>query len=144
MRWRVVIAGLVMAQLSMVGLIAGQDAGKSVWDGVYTKDQAAKGEAVYTEKCVNCHGVGGAGNDAPPLNDAGFAANWDTLTLDDLFKRIKDTMPITAAGSLTREESVSILAYLLQFNRFPEGTDVLPDQSMALGGIRYVVNKPIK
>ena len=140
MRWRVVIAGLVMAQLSMVGLLAGQD--KSTWDGVFTKDQAAKGEAVYNEKCVNCHGVGGAGNDAPPLNDAGFAANWDTLSLDDLFNRIYKTMPVTSAGSLTREESAVILAYLLQVNRFPEGTAALSDQT--LSGIKYVVNKPVK
>jgi mono/diheme cytochrome c family protein len=144
MRARVVMAGLVMVQLSMVGLRAGQDSGKTVWDGVYTKEQAAKGEAVYTEKCVNCHGVGGAGNDAPPLNDAGFAANWDTLSLDDLFKRIHTTMPVTAAGTLTREEAALLVAYILQVNRFPDGTDPLPDQSMALSGIRYAVNKPTK
>ena len=144
MRWRVVIAGLVVAQLSMVGLMAGQDAGKNTWDGVYTKEQAAKGEAVYNQQCVNCHGVGGAGNDAPPLNDAGFAANWDTLTLEDLFKRIHDTMPITAAGTLSREDSALILAYLLQVNRFPDGTTALPDQNFPLSGIKYMVNKPVK
>jgi len=40
-----VIAATVLAQTS-----------RSVWDGVYTEAQAKRGEAIYEQNCVSCHG----------------------------------------------------------------------------------------
>src|SRR5437762_2337919 len=30
-------------------------ASRSVWDGVYTKDQAGRGQTAYREECAKCH-----------------------------------------------------------------------------------------
>ena len=29
---------------------------RSVWDGVYTKEQAHRGQTVYGQECAKCHG----------------------------------------------------------------------------------------
>jgi mono/diheme cytochrome c family protein len=29
---------------------------RSVWDGVYTEAQAKRGEALFGQNCVSCHG----------------------------------------------------------------------------------------
>jgi mono/diheme cytochrome c family protein len=34
---------------------------RSVWDGVYTEAQAKRGEALFGENCVTCHGPAGRG-----------------------------------------------------------------------------------
>ena len=38
---------------------------KTIYDGVFTADQAKRAEGLYTEKCANCHGAQLTGNDAP-------------------------------------------------------------------------------
>ena len=39
-------------------------AARSVWDGVYSKEQARRGQAVYQQECAKCHGAepGGRGS----------------------------------------------------------------------------------
>src|SRR4051794_30200563 len=53
---------------------------KTTWDGVYSQAQAAKGDMVYSDKCLKCHGANGGGADAPPLVGADFASDWDGLS----------------------------------------------------------------
>jgi hypothetical protein len=40
----------------------------------------------------------------PPLTGGAFMANWDGLTLGDLAERIRNTMPLNAPGSLSRQK----------------------------------------
>ncbi len=62
---------------------------RSVWDGVYTEEQAKRGEAVYRKECATCHGdILTGGESAPPLTGGAFQANWNGLTLGDLFDRM--------------------------------------------------------
>ena len=51
-------------------------AGPDVWDGVYTEEQAKRGEALYSEHCVRCHGASlqGNGEGAGPLTGPVFTA----------------------------------------------------------------------
>ncbi len=94
----------------------------SVWDGVYTEAQARRGAAVYQELCAPCHGIDLAGGEmAPPLSGPAFMANWSDLTLNDLYDRIRLTMPPDRAGGLPRQDNIDIIAYLLQVNHFPAG-----------------------
>src|SRR2546429_8929685 len=75
---------------------------RSVWDGVYTEEQAKRGESVYHKECAACHGdmlIGG--ESAPPLTGGAFLANWNGLSVGDLFDRIRKTMPQSAPGRLT-------------------------------------------
>ena len=42
--------------VSPIVIVAAQEATRSVWDGVYTNDQAKRGEALYARECGSCHG----------------------------------------------------------------------------------------
>jgi mono/diheme cytochrome c family protein len=128
--------------LSYASVRAGQETTKTTWDGVYSKDQAMKGEAIYNEKCQKCHGADASGADAPSLADSGFAGDWDGLTVQQLFDRTRSSMPQDAPQSLGREETASLIAYLLSKNNFPAGAADLSERGEMLGIIKYVATKP--
>ena len=115
----------------------------SVWDGVYTEEQAKRGEMVYRKECAACHGDQLTGGEsAPPLTGGAFQANWNGLTLGDLFDRIRKTMPQTKPGSLTRQQNADVLAFMLSVNKFPGGKTELYRQSEMLKEIRFETKKP--
>jgi mono/diheme cytochrome c family protein len=134
------------SKLALVALAAAafaQDGTRSVWDGVYTEDQAKRGQPQYNEHCSSCHGDNLAGGEmAPALAGGEFMANWNGLTMGDLFERIRRTMPQNRPGRLSREVNTEITAYMLNFNRFPAGKKELPSSTEALKMIRIEANKP--
>jgi S-disulfanyl-L-cysteine oxidoreductase SoxD len=116
---------------------------RSVWDGVYTEEQAKRGEEMYRKECASCHGdtlVGGGG--AAPLTGGTFLSNWNGLTVGDLFDRIRKTMPQGSPDKLTKQQDADILAYLLSFNKFPVGKAELQKQVEFLREIRFEATKP--
>jgi len=116
---------------------------RSVWDGVYTEEQAKRGEEIYGKECAACHGatlVGGGG--AAPLTGGTFLSNWNGLTVGDLYERIRKTMPQGALGKLSKQEDADVLAYLLSFNKFPAGKAELQKQVEFLKEIRFEATKP--
>ena len=116
---------------------------RSVWDGVYTEEQAKRGEALYEKQCSACHGDKLAGREsAPPLTGGAFLSNWNGLPLSDLFERIRRTMPQNAPGKLTKQQNADILAYMLSFNKFPAGKTELYRQAEMLKEIRFDWKKP--
>jgi len=116
---------------------------RSVWDGVYTEDQAKRGETIYRKECAACHGdVLTGGESAPPLTGGAFLANWNGLTMGDLFDRIRKTMPQTNPGRLTRQQDADILAFMLSVNKFPSGKTELYRQAEMLKEIRFESAKP--
>ena len=116
---------------------------RSVWDGVYTEEQAKRGETVYGKECAACHGdLLTGGESAPPLAGGVFQANWNGLTLGDLFDRIRKTMPLSKPGRLTREQDADVLAFMLSVNKFPAGKTELYRQSEMLKTIRFEAKKP--
>ena len=115
----------------------------SVWDGVYTEEQSKRGEEIYKKECAACHGDSLAGGEsAPALTGGAFLANWNGLTLGDLFDRIRKTMPQSAPGRLSRQQNADILAFMLSANKFPAGKAELYKQSEMLKEIRFVSEKP--
>ena len=121
----------------------GQDATRSVWDGVYTAEQADRGQAAYLARCGSCHGALLSGGEvAPPLAGGDFLSNWNGLTLGDLFERIRTTMPADNPGKVSRETNAEILAYILRVNQFPAGTAELPRATEFLRQIRLDAAKP--
>jgi mono/diheme cytochrome c family protein len=118
---------------------------RSVWDGVYTADQAKRGSEVYAKQCGSCHGPELTGGEsAPPLVGAGFLSNWTTLTVGDLFERVRVTMPDSNPGSLSRAQVADVTAFLLSANRFPEGKTELDKQTEVLKQIRIDAEAPKK
>jgi quinoprotein glucose dehydrogenase len=145
-RWSYALAG-VAALSAAYGLLRAQEPApsetKSVWDGVYTEEQAKRGESLYHKQCAACHGqMLTGGESAPPLTGGAFLSNWNGLTLADLFDRIRKTMPQNAPGKLSRQENADILAYTLSVNKFPVGKTELSRQTEFLKEIRFEAMKP--
>jgi mono/diheme cytochrome c family protein len=139
------IVGLAVAGTSFCMLRAQEpsSSGRSVWDGVYTEEQAKRGEMLYEKQCSACHGDKLAGREsAPPLTGGAFLANWNGLPLSDLFERVRRTMPQNAPGKLSRQQNADLLAYLLSFNGFPAGKTELYRQAEMLKEIRFEAAKP--
>jgi S-disulfanyl-L-cysteine oxidoreductase SoxD len=123
---------------------------RSVWDGVYTYEQADRGKALYVTHCASCHGPDlrgrpplGSGSAAtnlstsssPPLRGYEFVANWTSLPLGSIRERIRLSMPQNAPGTLTRAMTTDITAFLLNANGYPSGTIDLSDDKALLDDI---------
>jgi mono/diheme cytochrome c family protein len=122
----------------LLGTALDAQATGSVWDGVYTDEQAARGQAIYTDVCLACHGPNlGGGEMAPGLADGTFKSNWNGLTMGDLFDRIRESMPPDDPGRLTRQEVADALAFVLKSNRFPAGSKELANRSEMLRMIQF-------
>ena len=93
-------------------------AGRSIWDGVYTDEQAARGSTAYAEACGECHGQGLEGGEMePPLSGGEFLYAWDGLSVGDLFDRIRISMPPSNPNGVSRQEKADIIAHLLAEKR---------------------------
>ena len=116
---------------------------RSVWEGVYTNDQAKRGEQLYAKYCGSCHGdTLGGGESAPPLAGAEFLSNWNGLTVGDLFDRMRTSMPQDKPGKLSREQNADILAHMFHANEFPAGSVELNRNTEMLKQIRIDAAKP--
>jgi mono/diheme cytochrome c family protein len=137
-----IVLAVVCAALSM--LKAQQTTSRSVWDGVYTDEQAKRGEPKYRENCADCHGDDLEGDaEAPALSGATFQTNWEGLPLGSLFQRIRRDMPLNKyVSTLSPSVNADILAYILKINRFPEGGSELSHTAQVLNQIRFESSKP--
>jgi DNA-binding beta-propeller fold protein YncE/mono/diheme cytochrome c family protein len=116
---------------------------QSVWDGVYTEEQANRGAALYAQRCARCHAPDLSGGEiAPALNGGEFKSNWAGLSIDDLFERIKVSMPQDNPGSLSRQQTADILAFVLSKGGFPAGRTELAREAQVLKTIAFTANKP--
>ncbi len=105
-------------------------------DGVFTDAQAARGKAVYSQNCASCHmdDLSGSGQALPLAGDA-FMETWDGQTVADLNDLVHNTMPQDKPGSLSANDTVDVISYLLQFNKFPAGKDELKPDPAGLKNI---------
>lgn len=146
MKIHVAAAVVAIPLATLLGLRAtvhAQPPTKSVWEGVYTEEQAKRGEPLYSEQCASCHGPEMMGGEmAPPLATGDFISGWDGLTIGDLFERMKISMPQNAPGSLSGQQNADILAFMLKANKFPTGTTELSNQAMILKTIKFEAKKP--
>src|SRR5690348_3649223 len=101
-------------------------------DGVYSENQANSGQETYARKCSSCHldSLEGGVNQSPPLKGGDFVSHWDGKPLRELYSRILSTMPVNDPGSLTKKETLDLVAYILERNAFPAGKTELanPDE----------------
>jgi mono/diheme cytochrome c family protein len=133
---KIVFAAALLIAL-VTSLIGAQEAARSVWDGVYTPEQADRGRPLYNQHCASCHADTLMGGEmSPPLVGGEFMSNWNGLTLGDLFERIRTSMPQNKPGTLSREVNADITAYILSVNKFPAGKTELPHSAEFLREIR--------
>ena len=89
------LAGLA-AWAAGVGVFAQSPAKQSVWDGVYTEAQAARGERQYGRSCEQCHGPDMSGDqveEIPSLVLDSFMTDWNGKSVKELFDTVKRSMP---------------------------------------------------
>ncbi len=101
--------------------------------GYYTIAQANRGRALYGEACASCHGPELTDGAASALAGPRFAREWGPgrsvsdlfgwggASVADLHFIIRTTMPQGSAGSLSPEQYLDILAYILQRNGYEAG-----------------------
>ena len=109
-------------------------ASPSVWDGVFTTDQAKKGWTQFQSNCSSCHGTDLEGTaDAKALKGDRFRTDWKETTVDYMMERISTSMPFSEdgslAGSLSEQTYVDIVAHILNTNGFPAGQKELSKDS---------------
>ena len=115
---------------------------KTTNDGVFTDAQVKKGSETYGQQCASCHDAQLAGSGtAPALAGTDFSANWKDETVGSLFERIRATMPADNPGSLSRAQTSELVAFILNFNKYPVGTTELASDSDALKAIKIT---PVK
>lgn len=115
----------------------------SVWDGIYTEEQALRGEPLYATGCGECHGQGLQGDDmSPPLVGSDFLWDWNGLSVGDLFERLRISMPEGDPKSMTNQEKADVFAFMLLKNQFPVGEQELPDSTKALREIALEAVQP--
>ena len=113
-------------------------ASRSVWDGVYSREQASRGQTAYNSKCARCHGdalLGG--EDSPPLVDKDFLERWNGKSVGSLVELTRGTMPSDGPGKVSRQQCTDIIAYLLGANGFPAGKSDLESDAAALNEIVF-------
>lgn len=99
---------------------------RSIADGVYTSEQAARGKREYTQQCAACHASNLMGGEmAPSLVGDGFVGGWSGETLWTLADYTNVTMPQDAPGRLSAQSLNDVLAFILASNDYPAGTDEL-------------------
>jgi quinoprotein glucose dehydrogenase len=117
--------------------------GRSIWDGVYTREQAERGRKLYSAECAACHGETLSGGEAAPALSGGeFLSDWNGLTVGDLFERIRLSMPQDHPGRLSRQENADIISYILGVNKFPTGKTELQQKTEQLKEIRFEATRP--
>ena len=134
--------------IALLGVpLTAQESKRSVWDGVFTESQAARGAESYQYSCATCHAPdleGDAGRDVPALYGDDFVRGWNRRTLKDLFDLLRKAMPKDSPGSLKEETYADIVAFLLQANEFPAGAQELPIDVAALERIRIDTAPPVR
>ena len=121
MRLTLAVAGLCLASAAAAAGV--QESRTTVWDGVYTAEQAARGEAVYASHCSSCHQADFSGTEeASPLSGDPFMQAWREDTVGNLYTRVRNLMPFDDPASLGDGAYLDSVAYLLQANGFPAGS----------------------
>ena len=135
-----VLCAYVLAGVFSLGGHAGQL--RSMTERVYSAEQAARGQQVYQAQCAACHGKLMEGTSGPPLVGNGFLSNWSARPLANLVDKIQKTMPFSQPGSLSREQSIDVVAYMLQAGKFPAGQNELSEGALGQIAFDTVRNSP--
>lgn len=102
---------------------------RSTNQGVYNREQWLRGRDVYAGLCASCHQ---AVTHVGPV----FTRSWAGKKLSELFGFLRERMPKNEPGSLSEQDYVDVMSYMLRMNGMPTGMDELPADSVALTNIR--------
>jgi mono/diheme cytochrome c family protein len=119
------LAGLLFLAWATANLVSAQTSSPSrtVWDGVYTEAQAARGVTAFSQSCAGCHVLAAEGK--APLTGEPFWKSFAQKTVGDLLEFVSANMPNGSPGSLSEPTYRDIVALILKSNGFPAGTTEL-------------------
>lgn len=122
-------AAVAVGEAAVLRQAAGDPGARpTVWDGIYSEAQARRGLLAYTRSCERCHGsdlTGNATDEVPALVADALMFHWRGRPVQDLYDRIRRSMPADEPGSLEAGAYLDVVAYLLEANRFPRGSQDL-------------------
>jgi mono/diheme cytochrome c family protein len=137
------IGSAALGLLALCALRLDAQQPRTVWDGLYTEEQAARGDVLYADRCARCHGDTLAGMEAAPaLTGTAFYSNWEGEPLEALFERMRSSMPQDKPGSLSRAQNADLLAHMLRVGGYPAGTTALDGQAGALAQVTIRMYRP--
>ncbi len=125
---KILVLGVFAAATSLAGGSA------TTRDGIFSEAQASAGQHLYMQHCSLCHreSLAGGVNESPPLKGPRFMQNWAGHDLKALYGRIISTMPVSDPGSLSDQETIDIVSFLLRENGFPPGNTLEKDRLPAI------------
>lgn len=141
---RLAFAAAAMLLLALPTGIRAQEE-RSIWGGVYTVEQAARGKIINSGVCMKCHGDRGDGAgepdqpQAPAIARATFLRKWDSQSLASLYEFVRGTMPPDNPGSRTDQNYIDVIAYMLELTAVPPGDTELPPDPAVLD---YIIVGP--
>ncbi|PWT99981.1 MAG: hypothetical protein C5B51_26010 [Terriglobia bacterium] len=107
---------------------------RTVWDGVYTEAQAARGGMAFGPSCGNCHVLAAEGK--APLAGEPFWKSFAQKSVGDLLEFVTKNMPNGAPASLSESTYQDLVALILKSNGFPAGNTELARNTIA--GVQIV------
>lgn len=127
--WVSSLASLLLAATATLGTAQTSSAARTVWDGVYTEAQAARGAMAFGQSCAGCHALAPEGK--APLTGEPFWKSFAQKTAGDLLDFVSVNMPNGTPGSLSQSTYEDIVAFILKSNGFPAGTTELGRTAVA-------------
>ena len=125
--------------IAVVGTVGGWSAATraAARRDVSPRQQAAAGQAAYAQSCAACHGrTLSGGGEAPALAGSTFMGTWGTHTTQELFTRIRTSMPPENPNGLSADTYASIVAFLLKANGAQAGSSAFtPATSVPIASI---------
>lgn len=117
------LRNVVLLLLGAVALSAadGDATGGSILDGVFTQAQAERGKVAYEDQCATCHGLDLTSDSAPNMVMPAFRFGWHGRTIAQKLEQIRTTMPQGFPESMSDQEYLDVIAYILHFNKYPAG-----------------------
>ncbi|MEQ1855877.1 MAG: c-type cytochrome [Longimicrobiales bacterium] len=90
----------------------------------FSAPQATRGQDVFTNVCSTCHG---RNEFTGPI----FALTWRAEPLRNLFEHISTNMPQDRPGSLTSQQYIDVVAYILRLNGIQAAErELVPDMAL--------------
>ena len=119
------LAGLMFlaGAAASLGLSQTNTTRRTVWDGVYTEVQAARGQMAFGPSCAGCHALAAEGK--APLAGDSFWKSFSQKTVGDLLEFVSANMPNGTPGSLSPSTYADLVALILKSNGFPAGSTEL-------------------
>ena len=97
---------------------------------MFSDEQADRGRDAFRVQCTECHFSG-------EFSDSQFKFKWSRRSAGDLYDLIQTSMPETAPGSLTPDETVDLVSYIMRMNGFEPGQGELPADPAVLDEISF-------